>query len=248
MVRHSPELIESEEDHAMNIDKDEKNPNDEASEGGEDDGSEYEIEEIMDAKRGAFPEGRMGYLVKWKGYGEEENSWVDERDTENAKELVAEFWRKNPKKKPRKSVEPTSAKRVQKSSIADEASDTGSAIKKRGRKSAIKIDSDEDEEEQPARNRKARKPAVKGQKVSEEPQSRLHDMSKYMDKENWEDLVDTVDTVERMDDGLVIYFTLKNGEQIRDSAAICRKRFPQKLLSFYESNLKWRAAEASSDD
>jgi Chromo (CHRromatin Organisation MOdifier) domain len=25
-------------------------------------------------------QGRMGYFVKWKGYGKEENSWVDEKD------------------------------------------------------------------------------------------------------------------------------------------------------------------------
>jgi len=250
MVRHSPELIESDDDNAMNVDKNEQNANNEEGSGaGEDDGSEYEIEEIMDAKRGAFPEGRMGYLVKWKGYGEEENSWVDERDTENAKELVAEFWRKNPKKKPRKSVEPSSAKRARKSSVADESEDA-STTKKRGRKPTIKIDSGEDEEE-PSRNRKVRKaekPPAKGQKMSEEPQPRLHDMAKYMDRESWEDLVDTVDTVERTDDGLFIYFTLKSGEYIRDNADVCRKRFPQKLLSFYESNLKWRAAEANSDD
>lgn len=25
---------------------------------------------------------RVGYLVKWKGYSEEHNSWVDEKDAE----------------------------------------------------------------------------------------------------------------------------------------------------------------------
>ncbi len=56
MVSRSPELIELEDDAVMNVDKDEKNANDEGSEAGEEDGSEYEIEQIMDAKRGAFPE------------------------------------------------------------------------------------------------------------------------------------------------------------------------------------------------
>lgn len=60
----------------------------------------YEIEAILDAKRGAtgsvsscchlltkknashvvYPKTRIGYFVKWKGYPDEENSWVDERD------------------------------------------------------------------------------------------------------------------------------------------------------------------------
>jgi hypothetical protein len=76
-----------------------------AASDGEGDEEEYEIEGILDAKKGAFPQvmwslsrffachtvlgascylhilqGRTGYFVKWKGYGEEENSWVDEKD------------------------------------------------------------------------------------------------------------------------------------------------------------------------
>jgi hypothetical protein len=28
----------------------------------------------------SLPKTRIGYLVRWKGYPDEENSWVDERD------------------------------------------------------------------------------------------------------------------------------------------------------------------------
>lgn len=81
----------------MEVDEEEE----EGEEGGEEE-SEYEIEAIIDAKRGSFPEvgrhertickpttqdasslssqGRMGYFVKWKGYPDSENSWVDEQD------------------------------------------------------------------------------------------------------------------------------------------------------------------------
>lgn len=104
-------------------------------------------------------------------------------------------------------MEPSSVKRARKSSAADE-SDNASATKKRGRKSTTKVESENEEE--PVRNwknRKAEKPS-KGLKISEEPQPRLHDMAKYMDRESWEDLIDTVDTVERTEEGLFIYFTL----------------------------------------
>lgn len=53
MARFSPELATAEDDNAMNVDNEEK-PQESGAE--DEDGSEYEIEEIMDAKRGAFPE------------------------------------------------------------------------------------------------------------------------------------------------------------------------------------------------
>ncbi|KAG6884184.1 hypothetical protein C0993_000559 [Termitomyces sp. T159_Od127] len=64
--------------------------NDEEFRDGEEE--EYEIEEILNAKKGYFPDGRMGYFVKWKGFNSSENSWVDEHDAGNAKALIEEFW------------------------------------------------------------------------------------------------------------------------------------------------------------
>jgi hypothetical protein len=54
MPRLSPEIPNAGNDDAMNVDNEEKVQGSEGEE--EEDGSEYEIEEIMDAKRGAFPE------------------------------------------------------------------------------------------------------------------------------------------------------------------------------------------------
>ena len=38
--------------------------------------------------------GKKQYLCKWKGYGDFENSWVDESDMGNARDLVVEFERR----------------------------------------------------------------------------------------------------------------------------------------------------------
>jgi len=65
----------------------------------EEDGEVYEIEAILDAKRGATGTARIGYLVRWKGYPDDENSWVDEEDAVGAKELIKEFWGRQQKKK-----------------------------------------------------------------------------------------------------------------------------------------------------
>jgi hypothetical protein len=47
----------------------------------------YEVEEIIDSRmRGR----RLQYLVRWKGYEREENSWISEGDLD-APNLIADF-------------------------------------------------------------------------------------------------------------------------------------------------------------
>ena len=54
---------------------------------------EYEVEEILQSRR--FGRGcKVQYLVKWKGYPESENQWVDWDDL-HADEMIAEFKKKN---------------------------------------------------------------------------------------------------------------------------------------------------------
>ena len=55
---------------------------------------EYEVETILDSR----VSGRQGlqYLVKWKGYGNEENSWEPVTNLKHSKELIAEFHRLHP--------------------------------------------------------------------------------------------------------------------------------------------------------
>jgi chromobox protein 5 len=143
----------------------------------------------------------------------------------NAHALITEYWKSHPNKKkaPRKSTDAKSPRRPRKST-ADETSDTGSpaaAPKKRGRKSQVKAESDlengkdmdVDEIRAPKKPRKSA--ATKAQSkegpqrtfVGEEPP--IGDMSQHMKMKNWEDLVSTVDTIEREAEGsLMVYFTM----------------------------------------
>ncbi|KAF8159839.1 hypothetical protein B0H34DRAFT_782439 [Crassisporium funariophilum] len=233
------------------------------AESGEDDenASEYEIEEVLDAKKGYFPDGRMGYYVRWKGYGEADNSWVDELDAGNATALVEEFWRKNPNRKrvPRKSTEKKSPKKPRKSVALDDSSDVGSTTKKRGRKSVSqKVDSedemdvDDTEKRAPKKAKKSSTHASKAAKKNTESpdmeEKVIQTMERYMGVGNWENLVKSVDTVERVNDKLMVYFTLHTGESVKEKSETCKERFPRKMIDFYEDNLRWRTVDEVAKD
>ena len=54
---------------------------------------EYEVEEILQSrKRGQG----IQYLVKWKDYGNEENTWEPRRNVTNAEELIDNFYQRFP--------------------------------------------------------------------------------------------------------------------------------------------------------
>jgi hypothetical protein len=57
------------------------------------DHEEWEVEEILDSR---YRRRKLEYLVKWKGYPSEENTWQTEEDVKNAKEAVESFHKRYP--------------------------------------------------------------------------------------------------------------------------------------------------------
>jgi len=57
-----------------------------------DDEEHYEVEKILDSR---LYRGKLQYLVKWKGFGYEENSWASENDV-FAPRLIRDFHQTNP--------------------------------------------------------------------------------------------------------------------------------------------------------
>lgn len=266
-------------------------PSDPASGEEDEDQEEYEIEEILKAERGRFPNGQLGYFVKWKGFDASENSWVSAQDAGNAKELIDAFWAKKKKNKtpagpsarttkvsakPRKSPSPVDKENDEEEEELPE-SVSAPAPKKRGRPPKAKSPSPEldgmdvDEEEEPQPKKKPRKeiketksaPAPKpsksakpqsskkskqqSDKAEDEDEDVLGDMDAFSNHKTWEDLIHTVDTVERTEGNeLFVYFTLKSkygSLRVKEKSEVCKQKFPQKLLSFYEANLRWKAAD-----
>ncbi|CCM02567.1 uncharacterized protein FIBRA_04670 [Fibroporia radiculosa] len=233
---------------------------------------EYEIEKILEAKLGTFPDGRMGYLVKWKGYGEEHNSWVDEQDAGNAQNLIEDYWarHKNMKKGARKSTGPgprPSAPKARKSpSVRDESPEIEEPRqKKRGRPPKVAksnhVPSDEEGEDETERMaREKKKPrkstaSAKSTKAVSEPMDEdegpegFRSMRPWMSSATWEHVVDRIDTVERTPDNrLLVYFTLKNDRgRGREESAICKDKMPRKMLDFYEQHLRWRTTDEADE-
>ena len=58
-----------------------------------DEEEEYEVQEVRQSRRNR---GKLQYLVHWRGYTDEYDSWVDESDMEHAKALVRAFYRRYP--------------------------------------------------------------------------------------------------------------------------------------------------------
>ena len=57
---------------------------------------QYEVEQVLDERNhGCWK--KKQYLVKWKGYPDSDNQWLDAKDMENTQELIAEFHDSNPR-------------------------------------------------------------------------------------------------------------------------------------------------------
>ena len=56
---------------------------------------QYEVEQVLDERNyGCWK--KKQYLVKWKGYPDSDNQWLDAKDMDNAQELIAEFRNSHP--------------------------------------------------------------------------------------------------------------------------------------------------------
>lgn len=224
---------------------------------GDEQDEEYEIEDVIESQKGYFDDGKYGYFVKWKGYPSEDNSWVHEDDAANAQDLITKYWenkRKASKGGPRKSTDAGKLKSGRKSAIAEDTREPTPPAKKRSRPK--KADQEQSEREQDASSddddaRAKKKPRksqgtsakkVTKQLAEDEEVVTFGSMKKHMTIASWENLVETIDTIERGEEGdLYVYFKIKHSdERMRENSRLCAHKFPQKLIKFYESNLRWR--------
>jgi len=144
----------------------------------------------------------------------------------NAAELIKKYWdekRKASKGGPRKSTDASKAKPARKSTTAQETLEPTPPAKKRSRP---KKDEQEQSEKEPEASsdgdggdarakkkpRKSQGAAAKKAKkplVGDEEDITVGSMKKHMTISSWENIVETIDTIERGEDGnLYVYFKM----------------------------------------
>ncbi|ODN04789.1 Chromobox protein 5 [Orchesella cincta] len=98
---------------------------DAGSTAGSETGEEYVVEKILEKR--IVGQGKTEYLLKWKGYGDEDNTWEPEENL-GCPDLIAEFerqWEENQKKKraEREAKKSTGSKRPAPASVAAAAAE-----------------------------------------------------------------------------------------------------------------------------
>ncbi|WWC63577.1 uncharacterized protein I303_106181 [Kwoniella dejecticola CBS 10117] len=191
---------------------------------------EYEVEAIIDHKQKKGNQaGKYEYLVSWKGYGPEHNTWEPEEHVAHAGDIVTRYW----SGKPKQPIAPTSQSKKRDrpsaggSSTPVPTSQKKSAARTNGNsRKSVKQQDDEDEEEFPTYEI-----------------SHVDSTAKYEDVPDWEDTIISVDTIERSSrNELTIYMTMVGGEKVAVPTELAYKRCPQKVLQFYEKHLKWKSS------
>jgi len=192
----------------------------------------YEIEAILEARRNMYGKSRMGYFVKWKGYGEEENSWIDEKDAGGATELIREYWKTRPKNQASSSKE-----KATKGRTSTRKSDAGASTRTIPSKRVLNVDSESEDGNMNA----SKKNGSMAVETDNEQLPQGVNVNGFANKKSWEKDIQEIETVERDANGmLTVYFKLGDGKRAKEEHRIARQRFPQKLLDFYEHSIAWR--------
>ncbi|BEJ15796.1 hypothetical protein CspHIS471_0504010 [Cutaneotrichosporon sp. HIS471] len=176
-----------------------------AADGSEPEEEEYEVEAIVGHNT---ERGKWKYLVSWKGYGSEHNTWEPEANLEHARDMIDAYIATQPKHAPKRG-RPSSAT-------------PSKPPAKRGRQSKAsqaKAAVDDDE-----------------LTFSDTHIDLADKFMDIPDWEPLVKQVDSMERGSNSQ--LAVYLTMKSGERFAQSTEVVYKRCPQAMLRFYEGFLK----------
>ncbi|KAF9127594.1 hypothetical protein BGW39_005759 [Mortierella sp. 14UC] len=187
--------------------------------------AEYEVEMVVGHKH---VKGKLHYHIKWNGYSSDDNSWEDKEDV-FCTDLIEAYWKRQ----------------------EDRAKSNGTtaAVK------ALKKDRDGDTmmEMAPAKRQKTSSTPKDAPKETPKVVRKSDEVGMNIDLSDiqwtppqswmsWEDKVETIHTVERINGQLLIRLVWKNGRETRHPIETAHEKFPQKLIQYYESHIKFSQA------
>ncbi|KAF9922912.1 hypothetical protein FBU30_006966 [Linnemannia zychae] len=203
--------------------------------------AEYEVERVVGHK---YLRGRLHYHLKWNGYDSDENTWEDQ-DNVFCTDLIEAYWKRreeaggsrdDPKGKDGVVPKKETISRSQKSNGAKHAT----AKTKKDR------DGDTVMEMAPAKRQKTsstpkmlRNSSATGGLESIETKDKWIPPKEWT---SWEDKIESIQTVERNNQKLLIRLAWKNGKETQHPIEAAHQKCPLKLIQFYESHIKFSQA------
>uniref|UniRef100_A0A1D1ZES1 Chromobox 5 n=1 Tax=Anthurium amnicola TaxID=1678845 RepID=A0A1D1ZES1_9ARAE len=180
----------------------------------DDDEEVYEVEKVLDHHK---KRNKTYYLIKWKGYSEDESTWEAE-DNVFAEELVKDYWA---------NVNNEEAKQKE---------------TRKGRKRAAVAPPTPTRKEKETKKARTTTP-IKKAKVARSKIDEEFDHDE--DWESLVTGVETVTRDDKTGD-LLVYLKWKNGDTSRHPAKEANIKCPQKMLKFYEQRLTFAAPQPKS--
>lgn len=227
---------------------------DEDNDGEDSEGAEYEVERVVGHRH---TKGKLQYYLKWNGYDSDENTW-ENKENVFCRDLVEAYWVRHEqaggsrsdlkgkddihvKKEPARKAKSDGARGTKKDRDGDTVTNMKPAKRQRTGDTSKEIMKAKSGVEGVVSNNNNNS---NNNGSSSSSGSSSNDSSWMPPKRwaSWEDKVDSILTVERSDQKLLIRLLWSNGKETHHPIEEAHQKCPQKLIQFYEAHIKFSQA------